>query len=906
MLTTSQSTGNETSRNTGATKRRIMDELLERCRHATTAEQHESSWGALVDHVVVVTTSTRMDGSESERSVVASTVRQVLVEWPYNSVYSIHMDRFLDASGTTVSVSACCSLLRELGATSSSSSAKGDPEKISSKLPRPSMLQACWATLQRHLLSKNKDNHQKDDDDKDQQQQSSYPPTFAVVPTDLERLVKLILSIPTLMANACHVCGVRLPLLATSTKFYPRLIDCSWNYESSSSYRIALLKGFLTSRNNAEPVAIGLATHHPLPTLSSSSSSSSSSATSWTSREMNNLILALLQHCVATHSSHSTDTGSSNDTEFTEKVLTTCQMLVMSASTEQQEAVVHHIVLKMITADVRLCPLFISLLDRCDILLPSLCDVAEAWSQWSFCQSVPTQYQRYVSQMILEGLNRCAPLIEPGGGEDPLTLNLLQGVTHRLESFLPELRLDGMRVARQVARRMNQELQFVELDEAEKADATSDIPTTKEDDGKKKEHIAINDDLETLKVVKQSSKKKSKKLSDPDADYDSDDDEDDDDDDGPDGRQIKGDASATEDDDSSTMYDDELVPYSLEDEEEDLVETTKPLHLLQALELLRTGESDEHAYSHHETAIRALPELIRKRPDDLPDVAISLLLQVLRMENKFGMEEFLQLRQQSLVALTVEQPIEIGQQLIEEIYKDGTLSDRLACFGALQEAAYELSGSKELDQHTISRGRKETFIGEESIKGIPKDSEESTTDPSTVIQAQVTRLNAKTRRKRSPRLVPVIIKNTFMHVAPTWFYSLMGQFLKERDNETLWSGSTGSQLLASLFRTLAVIVEFAGVPSAPVLAKDLMELVWSFVDADVAEVRMAVLISVATSIAMLPEDRVLSILLEHGESFPLAIGSMSRTDPDNNCRQLATTISQSIANVLRDIQSTLL
>lgn len=126
--------------------------------------------------------------------------------------------------------------------------------------------------------------------------------------------------------------------------------------------------------------------------------------------------------------------------------------------------------------------------------------------------------------------------------------------------------------------------------------------------------------------------------------------------------------------------------------------------------------------------------------------------------------------------------------------------------------------------------------------------------------------------------------------------------MKQKDNEALWTGSTGSQFLANLFRTLAIIVEFSGIHCSQVLANDLLEVVWSFRTADVAEVRLSVLVSVATSIALLPEDRVFSLLLlKDNDSLPQTLSDISRTDPDNNCRSLATSISRSIVDALESV-----
>ena len=137
-----------------------------------------------------------------------------------------------------------------------------------------------------------------------------------------------------------------------------------------------------------------------------------------------------------------------------------------------------------------------------------------------------------------------------------------------------------------------------------------------------------------------------------------------------------------------------------------------------------------------------------------------------------------------------------------------------------------------------------------------------------------------------------------------WFYSLLAGFIQHREKESLWTGSTGTQLLSEIIRTLATIVEFSGLQSSShVLAKDLFELVWPFHNADVAEIRLSVLVAVATTITTLPQDEMLYLLLQSTTSggednLPQIIGSMSSSDPSSECRSIAQAISNSIVDVL--------
>ena len=159
-------------------------------------------------------------------------------------------------------------------------------------------------------------------------------------------------------------------------------------------------------------------------------------------------------------------------------------------------------------------------------------------------------------------------------------------------------------------------------------------------------------------------------------------------------------------DDGSVLNDDErlnLVPFDLEDDEEDLRETPRPLQLRECLELLRTSETHDQAYTCHETALAELPRLIQQSPDDLPDFAVPLAVQLLRTENKFNIDRFSDMRNKSLCSLTVQEPLSVGGRLIHELFQDGGLADRIIILATLQDAIFSLSGGKVEHEHGQSR-----------------------------------------------------------------------------------------------------------------------------------------------------------------------------------------------------------
>ena len=173
--------------------------------------------------------------------------------------------------------------------------------------------------------------------------------------------------------------------------------------------------------------------------------------------------------------------------------------------------------------------------------------------------------------------------------------------------------------------------------------------------------------------------------------------------------------------------------------------------------------------------------------------------------------------------------------------------------------------------------------------------------------SQIAKIESQTRLKNSRaqrRISPAAVTNKFTSVAPCWFYSLVGKFMERRNEINLWAGFTGSQLLAHLFFTLAAIVDSSGCfsPGSRVLARDLLDLVWSFRTVEVAEIRSAVLIAVASAISLLPEEELINLLLSNGAggNLPKAMLDMAKNDPDTTCRSLATSISHSLRHVIAE------
>eukprot|EP00536_Pseudo-nitzschia_multiseries_P008741 jgi/Psemu1/241477/estExt_Genewise1.C_2280038 len=779
-----------------------------------------------------------------------------------------------------VAVSTCSLLLKEIAVTTTSGAGQcrensnnntpedKDHERLvssslssslswtaaTSSLPLRSIVQACWTTIQRMLLTVPSGKNQ-------------HSPSLTPLPPntnggedmykdeneDKARTFEWERFVSTITRRSDHV--ARGLMRQSSDTFYENEEQCDEYYGKGAT---DVLSSFL--------VALDL-----VP------------------RDMAALVLVLLQQASILDCDRV-------EHETVQSARIICNSLFWTSSTEHQEAITEHLVFnsKASVAGFRTSS------ERLRVFSQHLASIADRWSQWTFLQEAEGRLQHHVSLILWRGLVRLESLpqtkVSSLSLSDPsqrkLTTALVNGVSHRLGSTLMVPRQDGMRIAQQVAKGLGQQggLQFDEFIPDDDDSSTDD-----DEDG----DVAV-----TTNVDRNQPKKATHGFVDPDEDYDSEEDNGEITDSktahhqlqrNPIGDSIdKSDDDDDDDDELSLEWEDELVPYDLEDDEEDLRQTPRPLHLLEALDLLRTGDNHDHAYSRHEAALDALPGLIRTQPDDLGDVAVSLALQLLRMEDKFDIENFGFKREAAMRALLVEEPMSVGQTLIEQLFEESGLSDKLTIIACLQSAAFEFSGNKTLVEAMLKKAEKTTSSGKMSLSSDTRRHDkivESHKD-------QASRVLSKTRRKRS-RGEQKSIRNLFSNVAPMWFYSLIAGFIKHKEDEILWTGSTGSIFLTYFLRCLSTIVEFSGIQVSKVLANDLLDLVWDFRTADVAEVRLSVLVAVSTSIAMLSDEKLTALLFGEA-SLSKTMLEMSQNDPDKECRSLCKTISYSIHEVVKN------
>ena len=743
--------------------------------------------------------------------------------------------------------------------------------------------------------------------------------------------VSLLLRLPSLIANACRKVSTDFPSWATRTKYYPRLVQCALDRAlvpgAGDQYCLCLVQQML--RRGGEEVAMGvfLAFEHSRHDKGNLIDFMNRLLGDLVPREFSVVSRSMVQLALA-------NKQQDDKTGFSHEWVNATLRPILASKSEHCDAFVRLMVLSTSSSlDTRLSNATASLLagltetngeesdsddedSNCKEDMPEqdrvlrryLGVIAESWSETAFARHTDVTVQRHVTTFLQRGLRYLvASKIDVTSS---IVARLLEGVTERMSSSKQSIRIDGMVVAELLAKKLGEELRFDELDEERSSfGATQDTA----------EFIAPTNADAAVDPRKRTNTKANlftgrSKQTDPDADYVSEEDEE------------RGTDSDSYSDDSSWGDDSVLVPYDLEDDEDDIRETQKPLYLVDCLELLQTDEKNEHAASRHGTALREVANLVRSRPIDLPDIGAKLAFELLRMENKFALNDFTECISTALCALAVEEPFSVGETLIEEMYKDLSLADRLTVLEAINTAAVELSGSNHLyENHGAIEGQRygytlaSCFV--HTIFPLALTCDNGSNTSRALVGASLVKSGRslggsgtyikqnRTRRwgTKSSRTDNTSEANRFREIAPAWFYLLLGRFLENKDKKRIWGGTNGAAFLAKLFQTLATIVECCrNSPGTDVLAKDLIQLVWGFRSAEISEVRASVLFALAASFGQLRTEVMLALILkEHTtDSMAYQLPIMAEHDPDESARSIARLLVQNVARAMHSTNRT--
>uniref|UniRef100_A0A674PQ96 Telomere length regulation protein TEL2 homolog n=1 Tax=Takifugu rubripes TaxID=31033 RepID=A0A674PQ96_TAKRU len=268
-------------------------------------------------------------------------------------------------------------------------------------------------------------------------------------------------------------------------------------------------------------------------------------------------------------------------------------------------------------------------------------------------------------------------------------------------------------------------------------------------------------------------------------------------------------------DDESDPDDDELTPYDMSDDQE-MSAASPPRYLRDCLETLISSEDPMRV----ELSLIAAEDLVRKNVFAAREISVELTKVLLHMENKYNLNNFLVLRQATMVALTVIDCIPVTQYLTTEFYSlNYSLRQRLDMLEVLVFAARELS-SPVSEKRDPSVGVAAT--GSSGLSPYVNDK------PVDWRQEVEKRIQSKTRRLRKgvTQPAPEATPNRYAPVAGHFFFPLLRNY--DRPQVTFDLLGSDHLVLGRLIHTLGVFMHLAvNAPVATQMGRALLDFVWS-------------------------------------------------------------------------------
>lgn len=296
----------------------------------------------------------------------------------------------------------------------------------------------------------------------------------------------------------------------------------------------------------------------------------------------------------------------------------------------------------------------------------------------------------------------------------------------------------------------------------------------------------------------------------------------------------------------------------------------KPMYLRDCME----GLLDQENRDWVESCLQTIASLIQTCKDDLPDVAEELAKILLYLEDKFGLDRFVALRQHALVTLAVNSPKVVATYLTEQFYGAHlNIRQRLDILEVLALASNQLASPPTVVPP----------VAEKSVSALA-----DTHWQSVVME----RVKANTRIiSKGATTVVVPAKNRFSDVAGFFFYPLMSYY--DRKENTFDLLGEDSFVLARLICTLGIVQDSAAnCPRSAHMAHCLMEFVSALKYHTEACVRDAVLFALSVIFITIPT----SLLLSSGEQELVEIREwlqyVIEKDPFDVCKLKAAQVLQ--------------
>ncbi|XP_020779855.2 telomere length regulation protein TEL2 homolog isoform X2 [Boleophthalmus pectinirostris] len=480
--------------------------------------------------------------------------------------------------------------------------------------------------------------------------------------------------------------------------------------------------------------------------------------------------------------------------------------------------------------------------ERRPLLLQVLRSLCQAWANPSAVRHTPLEQQMYISKALLLSVG----LLNDSELKDlrsELLQCLLGGMQSHLDSSMVQIRRIGMVVGECLSSRMD--INGIKLKfEYDADDDTQELlslmtPATEDDQDPEYPTRMDSQDLCEEKTSSIASQNECSPPKSKDSDLDS---------------------------------DDELTPYDMSCDQK-LSQSSPPRYLRDCIEILTSSDDAVRV----ELSLNVAENLVRKNPFATKEISVQMTKVLIHIENKFNIDNFLALRQATMVALTVTDCIPVSQYLITEFYSlNYSLRQRLDILEVLALAAQELSKSISNKTDTCM-----SVVSTSDLTLYPGD------NPEQWRQVIEKRIQSKTKRLTKGSTHPLkAAPNRYAPVAGYFFFPL----LRNYDKPQVTFDLLGSDhlILGRLIHTLGLFMHLAlNAPVAAQMGCALLDFVWTVRYHSEQTVRRGVLFAVCAVFLSMPTQNLLLDLGDQLFETRAWLADVAEGDADSDCRNLA-------------------
>ena len=494
--------------------------------------------------------------------------------------------------------------------------------------------------------------------------------------------------------------------------------------------------------------------------------------------------------------------------------------------------------------------------------------LVKLWSDSSFIYNSDYQQHLHITKLLMY-------ILEWITGKDLEEYSILQlllsGVQDHMEAELPKKSKLGMLVARKFSKilSMMDSLNFKESLTTEDTSMDSDIEQDIEIPSEAFDNINSafrnNSKFQTSEKSLQAPQRQ--------ADIESDSDD--------------------ESEDSSSDEDDGLIPYDISNETETLMSAKNeiiktPLYIVDCIKGL-TAKDDFNLYN---ISLEHLEKVIKRKDRGLKFYGIQLCNLLLRMDNKYNLETFDEIRSNALISLLVSIPEIVVEYLTQEFFRvDYGLTHRHLMLNTLLEGAKQLSNIQEtkgLKQTGLNgNNADDAFITEKKLFDGTLVKTYKSTKPTigkvvkrfkTTSAEQLDKLRGKT--------------NLFNNYAGYFFFPLASRYdYKVRTLDLL---GRDSRLLGSLLFVLGTFVELGcNSTVGPQMGATMLELVNALKEHPSHQVRRFLLYALSRVMLNIKLQLLQTWFVGSFEDIGSWLKYAAAKDSDDECRKRALAIIKS-------------